>query len=500
MANLWSSLFGRSKETRLDPSLSMEDWSKYFTFGGVNYPIRYGSSHEKREQIENDFQGYVQGAFKRNPVVFACCITRQMVFTEARFQFQQIRQGRPQDLFGTKELDILENPWPNGTTGDLLARAIQDVDMAGNFYCVREGKRLRRLRPDWVDIILSGDPELDSDVDVVGYVYRPGRTEDRSKWKIYPITGENGKVAHWAPIPDPEAQYRGMSWITPVVREIEGDSAATTHKLKFFQNGATPSMAISFKETVTAEQFKEFVGTLEESHVGLDNAYGPMYLGGGADVTPLTKDLAQLDFKKTQGAGETRIAMAAGVHPVVAGLAEGMQGASLNAGNFKSARDMFADSRMRPLWRSISASLSVLIKVPENARLWYDTRDIAFLQDDNEARVRVQSEKATAMTKLIQDGYEPMSIIEAIEKEDMTLLKHTGLYSVQLQPPMPDGPPDPANPDAAKPHQTPLQNKQAAAAKKAAKAADPAAAKKPAAPAAKPAPTKPATPKGTPKK
>lgn len=491
MANLWSSLFGRQKPS--EERLSMNEWANYFKFDGNNYPIKIGSAHYgNRETIENDFMGYVQGAFKRNSIVFACCVTRQMVFTEARFQFQQIRQGRPQDYFGTPELDILENPWPNGQTGDLLARAIQDADLAGNHYVVREGKRLRRLRPDWVDIILSADPDTAVASDVVGYIYKPGGTDNRDLWKIYPITGESGKIAHWAPIPDPEAQYRGMSWLTPVLREIQADGAATLHKMKFFENAATPNMAVSFKETVTADQFKEFVRALEESHAGVDNAYSTLYLGGGADVTPLTHDFAQLDFKKTQGAGETRIAAAAGVHPVIAGLSEGMQGSSLNAGNFKSARDAFADMRMRPLWRSVAAAYSTLINVPANSRLWYDDRDIRFLQDDNESLVKMASDEATIITKLIQDGYTPDSIIAAVKKKDWELLKHTGLFSVQLQPPMPDGPPDPANPaprqptakgrpatgpGSEKPGQTgtgakptPLQNKQKEAQNKAAKA------------------------------
>lgn len=437
MANFWSTLFGRKEER-----LSIDEWASFYDPNGIQYPFRIngGSLQGKREEIGNDYMGYVQGAFKSNSVVFACCTTRMGVFTEARFQFQPIKDGRPQQVLkDSPELDILKTPWPNATTGDLLARALQDADFAGNHYVVREGKRLRRLRPDWVTIVLSADPTVAVASDVVGYVYKPGNTEDREKWGIYPIDGSNGKVAHWAPIPDPEAQYRGMSWITPVLREITSDKAAMLHKQKFFENGATPSMAVSFKETVTEEQFKGFVRALDEAHVGVENAYSPLYLGGGADVTPLTHDFAQLDFKKTQGAGETRIAAAAGVHPVVVGLSEGMQGSSLNAGNFKSAIDAFGNIRMRPLWRTIASAYAVLLNEPAGTRLWIDDRDIMFLQDDEMTRVKIYNEKTSAMTKLIQDGYTPESIVESMDKQDVTLLKHTGLFSVQLQPPLPQG-------------------------------------------------------------
>ncbi len=440
MANLWQSLFGRSRE---EERLSQNDWAKFYDPNGNQYPLSLTSSspYERKELADTDFEGMVQGFYQKNGIVFACCMARSLLFSEARFQFQAIKNGRPQDLFGTPELEIFEEPWPNATTGELLTRAIQDADLAGNFFVVREGKRLRRLRPDWVDIVLTAPPAQAVKSDVAGYIYKPGGTENPDEWEIYPIDGSNGKVAHWAPIPDPVMQYRGMTWLTPVLREIEADFLANRHKTAFYKNAATPNIAVSFKETVTNEQFKEFMKTINRSHTGPENAYKTMYLGGGADVTPLTIDFQALDFKKIQGAGETRIAAAARVSPVVVGLSEGMQGSSLNAGNFRSARDSFADGTIRPMWRSFCAAMSTLVTVPKAARLWYDDRDIAYLREDIKDIAEIQTQEASTITKLIQDGYTPDSIVEAVMKKDWSLLKHTGLYSVQLQPPMPDGPP-----------------------------------------------------------
>jgi hypothetical protein len=289
--------------------------------------------------------------------------------------------------------------------------------------------------------VLTAPPAEAVKSDVLGYVYMPGGTDNAEMWEIYPVDGSNGKIAHWAPIPDPEAQYMGMTWLTPVLREIEADGLATTHKTAFYKNAATPNIAVSFKETVTEEQFKEFMKAIDRGHTGPQNAYKTLYLGGGADVTPLTIDFQALDFKKIQGAGETRIAAAARVSPVVVGLSEGMQGSSLNAGNFQSARDAFADGTMRPLWRSFVAAMEVLVSVPKAARLWYDDRDIAYLRRDVKDLAVIQTQEATTITKLVQDGYTPDSIVDAVMKQDWSLLKHTGLFSVQLQPPMPDGPP-----------------------------------------------------------
>jgi phage portal protein BeeE len=441
MANLWQALFGKKEEP--EKRLSMEDWALQMMRYPSNIPggglIGQSTVHEKREQADNSFQFMVDGAYKKNGIIFACCVTRMLLFSEARLQFQRMRNSRPGDLFGTPELAVFEKPWNNATTGDLLARAIQDVDLNGNFFAVREGKRLRRLRPDWVDVILTAPPAEAVKSDVAGYIYKPDGVDDPGKWEIYPISGENGKVAHWAPIPDPAMQYKGMTWMTPVLKEIQADQMATEHKAAFYRNAATPNIAVSFKETVTEEQFKEFMKAVDRNHTGPSNAYKTLYLGGGADVTPLTIDFQALDFKKIQGAGETRIAAAARVSPVVVGLSEGMQGSSLNAGNFQSARDSFADGTMRPLWRSFCSSMEAVITVPADARLWYDDRDIAYLQRDVKELADIQAQEASTITKLIQDGYTPKSIVEAVSKQDWSLLEHTGLYSVQLQPPMPDG-------------------------------------------------------------
>jgi len=68
---------------------------------------------------------------------------RAKLFSEARFQFRQIRNGRPGDLFGTADLQMLEVPWTNGTTGDLLYRMIQSADLAGNAFVARRPQGVR---------------------------------------------------------------------------------------------------------------------------------------------------------------------------------------------------------------------------------------------------------------------------------------------------------------------------------------------------------------------
>jgi phage portal protein BeeE len=194
------------------------------------------------------------------------------------------------------------------------------VSLAGNAYVVREEGRLRRLQPDWVTIVLTAPPAVAVRSDVVGYWYHPGRTysnvdKPESSDELY-LPAE---MCHWSPIPDPEAQYRGMSWLTPVVREVMADKAATLHKERFFVNGATLGPVVSSKENLSDEQFQEWVENLDKAHKGVTNAYKPLYLASPVDVNTTTADMRQLDFKITQGAGETRICAAGGVPPIIVG-------------------------------------------------------------------------------------------------------------------------------------------------------------------------------------
>lgn len=433
--SIWTAL-GRSGSRTSHSPLAFKEWVDFFQFNGLNYPAGLNQTlNQGEEKIGEDFAGHVEGIYKTNGIVFACMLARLALFSEARFQFRRRVLGRPGELYGTRALTLLEEPWANGTTGDLLTRMIQTVDLAGNFYALRTRKpghpeRLVPLRPDWVTIIRGDkkDNPHSVDAELLGYVYQPGG----------PGSGENpdfylpNSVVHWAPIPDPLANYRGMSWLTPVLREIMGDQAATTHKLNYFKNGATPNLVITMNNKATPEEFAKWIDMFEEQHEGVANAYKTLYFGAGADAKVIGSDLKAIDFKSTQGAGETRIAAAAGVPPIIVGLSEGLAAATYS--NYGQARRRYADGTMRPLWRSAAGALAPAVKVPNDAELWYDDRDISFLQEDRKDAAEIQSTAATTVKTLVDAGFTPESVIAAVEAEDMTRLVHTGLFSVQLQP------------------------------------------------------------------
>jgi phage portal protein BeeE len=271
------------------------------------------------------------------------------------------------------------------------------------------------------------------DGEIVGYVYQNGGIRAGNGNK--PVTLLPDEVAHWSPLPDPENAGIGMSWLTPALREIQGDQLATDHKVRFFENGATPNLVVKGIPAASKEQFDEVVDAMESKHAGVRNAYRTLYLTAGADASVVGVDMKQLDFKATQGTGETRIAFLSRVPAPLLGISEGLAGSSLNAGNFGQARRSFADTWVYPTLQDLAASLSPLVQVPADAELWFDTTDIPLLREDAKDAVDIEQTKASTIVALVNGGFEWKSAVAAVMGQDMTLLKHTGLVSVQLQKP-----------------------------------------------------------------
>lgn len=407
------------------------------------FPIFTTSLAGDRLRVADDYLGLVEGTFKRNPIIFAAVVARMHLFSEARFQFRDraANGGRPGKLFGSAELAPLETPWRNGTTGDLLSIGEVMVSCGGNAFTTRIGDRLKPLRPDFMTMIID-TPEGDRmgpwspDAEVLGYAYNPiGSGEPR-----FFLPEE---MAHYAPIPDPAAPWRGMSWITPVIEEVLADRQMTAHKRKYLEVGGAPAFAVKFPAE-NLEKFDEWVDKFEDRREGKHgNPYRTLFLTSAADLVPLGSNLQEIDFANVLAGGETRIAAAARVHPALLALSDALKGSALNAGNLKEVRRIFASMTMRPLWRNYAGSIATLINVPPAAELWYDDRDIPALQEDESERAEALQTQAATIWTLVQAGYEPDAAVDAVTGGDLSGLKgnHSGLTSVQLQQPGSSPPP-----------------------------------------------------------
>jgi phage portal protein BeeE len=294
------------------------------------------------------------------------------------------------------------------------------------------------LRPDWTAIIYGSELEPDNpghalDGELLGYLYVNGGFGNEWGYGVQFLLPD--ELAHWSPIPDPLNAGVGMSWLTPAIRDLQGDRAAADFKLAYFAQGATPNLVVKGIPATTKEKFDELVAMMEEKHAGAANAFRTLYLTAGADATVIGSNLKEIDFKAITESGETRLSVLSRVPASLLGISEGLSGSSLNAGNFSAARRSFADTWVYPSLQDVSAALAPLVNVPADAELWFDTADIPLLREDAMDAADISAVKAQAIRTLIDAGCDPATAIATVAPEWSSSLRHTGLVSVQLNPP-----------------------------------------------------------------
>jgi phage portal protein BeeE len=365
-------------------------------------------------------------AYTGNAVVYGAILARLSLFSEMKFAFRDLED---KSLSGANVVDgrrntalrKLERPWPNGTTGELLIRLIQDADLAGNAYIWDTGTQLVRLRPDWVTIVsvLTSDESGRQFRKVIGFYYEPAMPDRMYAGEPQYFTVD--EVAHWAPNPDPMANFRGMSWLTPVLREVSSDNAMTGYKIKYLDNAASPNLLIRYSQKIGQTVVDRIRDSVADRHGGIDNAFKTMILDEGADVTVIGNTFEQMNFSTVQAAGENRIIIASGVPGIVIGSKEGLMAATYS--NYEQAMRRFADITMRPLWRSACACLSTLIEVPAGKELWFDVSDIAALRQGEKEQADTMLVLSQAAAELVAAGFEAKSVVAALQSGDLTQLK-----------------------------------------------------------------------------
>lgn len=373
---------------------------------------------------DRQFETYTEEGLKGNSPIFSLVQIRARAFSEFVPKWQNLSDQR---LFGSPLLQPLERPVGTGLR-TLMKQVEVDKSMAGNAYLFRPddgaGRRMvQRLRPDWVDIVASPDGSM-----VAGYRYWEGGRKTGTPRDLAAY-----EVAHLIEMPDPMHPWKGMSWITAVAREVDADTAMSKHKNAFFANAATPNLLVKIEGELDPEFREVLRGEFSRRYEGVQNAYKTAIVDQGADVMVLGRDFQQMEFALTQAAGEARLAAAANVPAQIAGFSKGLDSSTYT--NYTQAMRRFADLFARPAWGDFCESVERIFPPPSGARLWYEDRHIPFLQQDAADEAVIRKEDALTMEALIRAGYEPDSVTSAVTSGDFTTLAHSGLVSVQLQPP-----------------------------------------------------------------
>jgi phage portal protein BeeE len=388
--------------------------------GGAILTTTYGSPD--KEAVSPAFAADTRFSLKENGVVFTTIQARISLLAEARFQFQRTAD---KDLFGDPRLRILEVPWPDANSGELITRMEQDVSLAGNAYIwAPPGEdRLVRWRPDWVTIISRMFPAAGGGWyrEVIGFHFEPPK-EVRPDWGE-PQTVPASEVVHWAPVPDPDANFRGMSWMTPVLREATADTGMTLYKQKYLNNAASPNLLIKYAQRLQPSTVDSIRERTQARYGGVGNAFGTLILDQGADATVIGANLSQMDFSGVQQGGADRVLSAGGVPGVIVGL-EPLRGAGRG---YQESMRKFADLWGRPQWRSLCGALQKLTPGADvdagAVRLWFDTADVAALQEGEQEKAQMSLIHAQAVLTFRNAGYTRESAVKAVQSGDVSQLE-----------------------------------------------------------------------------
>lgn len=412
---------------------------------GVTYPLNdwndgvHVSTHAAhRPKIHGAEQ--VMGHATAHDVVSAAIEARALVTSQWWGMFRDIRTH---NVIGGSDLALFEN---RTVTVPMLKRAEWHASTTGQAYLYRDRRRgrVRLLRPDYVDVILDSEtdpgPGADGgtlpvthalDAEVIGYLYSPpGRP---------PSVLLADDVAHWKPEPHPLTEWLGTAWVSSIVKRMAGDEQADIAANKFFEHGSVPSLVYVLDKSKTPEEAEKFKAINEAQTAGLLNATRNKYLGGGTDVKVVGTALKEIGLKEWRGQLETRIAMRSRVPAIILGISEGMQGSSLNAGNYGQTRRQWADGFVTPHLDGLSAALDSIVTGPTRggvgSYLSWDPDRVQIMQEDRKDAADILVALSQAARTLTDGGFEPASVVEVVTSGDVSKLEHTGLLPVQVQQP-----------------------------------------------------------------
>lgn len=400
----------------------MQDMLRY---GGHAYLLgnqSYGPNEEVRLAGERQ-------ALTSNGVVYGIFRARADLFSQARFVWKRYGAGvKPMASDVIRSHPLLA---PLDYPASILEWCEIDVATTGNSYWVLDGQTLRRLPAEWVTIVIGSnldvdDPQLAWDARPIGVIYKPpGRSAADAEVFTW------AEVAHYCPEKDPDARFRGMSWLRPAMEDVISDNGARRFLTKFWENHATPNNVVTFDPDKDVDEIKEFRDMFLEKHQGADRAFRTAFLGGGADIKVIGSSLKDLDAGNIRKQVHFDIALAAGINPMAIGLME------VNYSNTREGNRSISDRKLRYLWMKAVDGFRPLIPKPQGFELWYDTSGVSALQADALDDAEVQQKQFTTMEIGIRAGFDPDTVAQAVTTGDTSKVigNHTNLVSVQLQPP-----------------------------------------------------------------
>jgi len=276
-------------------------------------------------------------------------------------------------------------------------------------------------------------------------------------------------------------QLRGESRIELIKESLGLAKALEEFAARFFGQGSTTTGIIEFPGNLTKEQAKQMVDAFEQNHKGLRRSHRPGVLAGGAKFTKTGVDPDAAQMLESRRLSIEEIARAFRCPPSMLGVTTpgAMSYASVEANAIHFVTHTLrvyvtkledAYSRLLPQGVFLKFNMDGLLRGDSQTRAqvystalqsgYMSINDVRRLEDfapvdggDNyrvplanvdvaAANLTETSKKVEMAQRLIQSGFVPADVLDAMGLPDIT---HTGVPSTQLQPIAMIDPTDPAS-------------------------------------------------------
>lgn len=332
---------------------------------------------------------------------------------DGRRRYTTADRGSDQRVEVIKHLaiDVWNKPNPFMSGFQLRELAQTYLDLTGEAYLIvqRDGRAsfpigLWPARPDRMTPIPSPETYL------AGYVY----------------TGPSGEQVPLAcneviqlKYPNPFDPYHGLGPIQSILVDIDAAKYSASWNRNFFLNSATPGGVIQMDKRLSDEEWNEFTNRWREGHRGMGAAHRVAILEQGATWVPNAHSIRDMDFANLRGVSRDVIREAFTMHKAILGTTD-----DVNRANAQTAQELFESfliaDRLNRWADALNCSYLPLFG-PTGQGVEMDYEDP--VSTNREADALELFNKARSAMQLVDAGYDPKDVLEAVGLPDMKVVE-----------------------------------------------------------------------------
>lgn len=290
--------------------------------------------------------------------VFANVSTLAEEISKIEFElYKTVMKGGVMELVQVEEhplLDLLDKFNPFTTTSQAMYVAEAQIELAGDTFFLLDGgnvdvgeniKNIFILQPDMVEVV-PGDEGTEYEIKQYKYKYKNDKGETKE------IVYEANQVIQ-IKTPNPSNPLRGKSVVEAAAIDIDTDNLAGEMIMKFFQNGAIPSVVLSTEQRLGKDDVQRIQTDLKKTYGGIRNFFKTMILGNGLTPVTIQQSAKEMEFLEIEKAMRDKIMAMFKNTPASLGIIE-----DVNRANAEATILSWKESTIKPKMQRIVDTLN----------------------------------------------------------------------------------------------------------------------------------------------